>query len=161
MLLVTTIVEIYYNVILSWGLFYMLAAFPSIPWRQCDTNSSSYKCGNDYDPPTDYFLHNALGQVEEKSGDEFYSLINMGGLKWDNVFCYFIAWMVVCMSLIRGVKSSGKVVYFTALFPYFVLTILLIIVVQLNGAGEGIRQYLEPDPKHLYDPKVNICPVNT
>lgn len=38
-----------------------------------------------------------------------------------------------------------QVVWFTALFPYAVLIILLIRGIFLPGAGEGIRYYLTPD----------------
>ena len=42
---------------------------------------------------------------------------NVGGLRWQLVLCLAIAWVIVCLCLIKGVQSSGKVVYFTALFP--------------------------------------------
>lgn len=35
--------------------------------------------------------------------------------------CLFLAWVIVFLCLSKGVQSSGKVVYFTALFPYVVL----------------------------------------
>lgn len=38
---------------------------------------------------------------------------NMGGLKLDLVGCLAAAWIIVCLCLIKGVQSSGKVVYFT------------------------------------------------
>ena len=50
---------------------------------------------------------------------------NLGGLQWELVGCLLVAWALVCLTLIKGVKSSGKVVYFTAVFPYVVLGILL------------------------------------
>ena len=50
---------------------------------------------------------------------------NFGGLQWELVGCLLTAWAMVCLTLIKGVKSSGKVVYFTAVFPYVVLGILL------------------------------------
>ena len=48
---------------------------------------------------------------------------NVGALRWQLVLCLAVAWLIVCLCLIKGVQSSGKVVYFTALFPYLVLVI--------------------------------------
>ena len=39
---------------------------------------------------------------------------------------------------ISGVKSSGKVVWVTATAPYFILTILLMRGVFLEGAASGV-----------------------
>ena len=47
-----------------------------------------------------------------------------------------------------------QVVYFTAIFPYVMLTVLLIRGVTLPGAGQGIIYYLKPDFERLLDPRV-------
>ena len=71
---------------------------------------------------------------------------DLGAPRWQLVLCLLLAWIIVCASLIKGVKSSGKVVYFTAIFPYVVLVILLIRGVTLDGHYEGIEFYiLKPD----------------
>lgn len=44
--------------------------------------------------------------------------------------------------------------YFTALFPYVLLTVLLIRGVTLPGASEGIAYLLTPDLSRLRDPEV-------
>jgi len=68
---------------------------------------------------------------------------------WELVVCLAAAWFIVCMCLIKGVQSSGKVVYFTALFPYLVLVILLIRGVTLEGAYDGIVFYVVPDKEKI------------
>ena len=53
-----------------------------------------------------------------------------------------------------GVKTSGKVAYFTSLFPYLVLVILAGRGFSLPGAGEGISYYLHTDWNKLRDTRV-------
>ena len=53
----------------------------------------------------------------------------------------------------QGIKSSGKVVYVTATFPYLVLIVLLIRAVTLDGASLGIKFYLIPEWSRLADIK--------
>jgi SNF family Na+-dependent transporter len=48
-----------------------------------------------------------------------------------------------------------QVVYFTATFPYLMLTILLIRGLTLEGAWTGIKYYLTPDFTKLSEPRVS------
>lgn len=68
-----------------------------------------------------------------------------GGIRLELAFCLLVCWLIVFVCLVRGIKSMGKVVYFTALFPYFVLTILLIRGLTLEGSMDGIKFYLTPE----------------
>lgn len=51
-------------------------------------------------------------------------------------------------------QSAGKVVYFTTLFPYLMLTALIIRGVTLEGAAEGLLFYLLPDWSTLLEARV-------
>ena len=77
-----------------------------------------------------------------------------GGMRWDILGCLALSWILICLSLIKGIASYGKVVYFTTLFPYVVLTTLLIYVSTLDGFDNGINYYLTPDWDKLSDMSV-------
>ncbi|XP_076164615.1 sodium- and chloride-dependent glycine transporter 1 isoform X3 [Ptiloglossa arizonensis] len=70
---------------------------------------------------------------------------NFGGIRWELLGCLTLAWVICFLCLMRGVQSIGKVVYFTALFPYVMLTALLIRGVTLEGAAEGSLWFITPN----------------
>lgn len=75
---------------------------------------------------------------------------DLGPIIPELALCLFIVWVLVFFALFKGIKVTGKVVYFTATFPYVVLTILLIRGVTLPGAIDGIKFYLlQPDLSKL------------
>ncbi|XP_030554579.1 sodium- and chloride-dependent glycine transporter 1, partial [Drosophila novamexicana] len=97
-------------------------------------------------PAEEYFNNYVLGL---SSGIE-----ETGSIKFSLAACLLIAWVIVFLCLCKGVQSSGKVVYFTALFPYLVLVILFFRGVTLPGASTGILFYLTPDWKQLANAQV-------
>lgn len=68
--------------------------------------------------------------------------------------CLVLSWTVVALILIRGVKSSGKVSYFLAIFPYIILIILLVRALTLPGSLDGIVYFLKPQWSELLNAKV-------
>ncbi|XP_060687921.1 sodium- and chloride-dependent neutral and basic amino acid transporter B(0+)-like [Hemiscyllium ocellatum] len=84
------------------------------------------------------------------------SMDETGEVIWYLALCLLLAWLIVGAALSKGIKSSGKVVYFTATFPYVVLTILLIRGVTLEGASKGIEFYIgsQSDFSRLADAEV-------
>ncbi|KAK2151064.1 hypothetical protein LSH36_377g03025 [Paralvinella palmiformis] len=159
MVIVSALVGIYYNMIIAWSLYYLFASFTTkLPWKECNRDWAT-----DYDnwvpfgiynntlaeennfkrvlPTEQYLNRHVLGKDLPGIGMD-----NMGKIKWELVLCFLLAWIIVALSLIKGVKSSGKVVYFTALFPYVVLVILLVRGLTLQGYYQGIEFYiLKPD----------------
>ncbi|XP_072015115.1 sodium- and chloride-dependent neutral and basic amino acid transporter B(0+)-like [Amphiura filiformis] len=82
------------------------------------------------------------------------SMDETGGLVWQLALCLILAWIVVYICLIRGIHSIGKVVYFTATFPYVILVILLIRGLTLPGALEGIKFFVVPRWHHVLKAQV-------
>ncbi|XP_067382168.1 sodium- and chloride-dependent creatine transporter 1 isoform X2 [Channa argus] len=79
-----------------------------------------------------------------------------GDISYEMVLCLIATWIIVYFCMWKGVKSTGKVVYFTALFPYLVLVVLLAHGVTLPGALDGIVYYLKPDWSKLGEAQVWI-----
>ncbi|CAH1778090.1 unnamed protein product [Owenia fusiformis] len=82
------------------------------------------------------------------------SIEETGTIRWQLALCLLLAWVVIFLCLCKGIKSSGKVVYFTATFPYIVLVILLIRGVTLPGYWKGIEYYVTPKWDLLLNAKI-------
>nr|XP_045613817.1 sodium- and chloride-dependent glycine transporter 2-like [Procambarus clarkii] len=96
----------------------------------------------------DFFRNRMLG-VTGRSWED------MGGLRWELVGCLALAWVIVAACLAKGIKTTGKIVYFTTLFPYVVLMILFVRGVTLDGAYQGIEFYLlKPNMTRLMEVEV-------
>ncbi|KAL8616370.1 hypothetical protein ACOMHN_032224 [Nucella lapillus] len=76
-------------------------------------------------------------------------LHDLGSLQLHNALCLLVAWLLVALCLVRGVKSLGKVVYVTALLPYLLLTVFLVRGAMLPGAANGILFFIRPDFSRL------------
>ncbi|XP_048400381.1 sodium- and chloride-dependent neutral and basic amino acid transporter B(0+)-like isoform X3 [Stegostoma tigrinum] len=84
------------------------------------------------------------------------SMDETGRIVWYLALCLLLVRLTVGAALSKGIKSSGKVVYFTATFPYVALTILLIRGITLEGASNGIEFYIgsQSDFSKLADAEV-------
>ncbi|XP_077969048.1 sodium- and chloride-dependent taurine transporter-like [Styela clava] len=202
-LVIVTLLNIYYIIILAWAVFYLFQSFTAtLPWALCgqywntdccvqnfktdlkyinyteyllpkedtttamtpittalpitiNTTEMPYlgyyinftKCNGSYTrPETEYWENRVLGL----SG----GLDEVGSIRWELALCLLLVWVVCYFCIWKGIKSTGKVVYFTATFPFLMLIVLLIRGVTLPGAELGIRFYLTPDIARLSDPQV-------
>ncbi|XP_076468200.1 sodium- and chloride-dependent taurine transporter-like [Babylonia areolata] len=98
------------------------------------------------DPVTEFWERKVLGL---SSGVDV-----PGTVKWDLALCLLLAWGLVYFCIWKGIKSSGKVMYFTATSPYVLMLVLLIRGVTLEGASTGLRYYLLPEWSRLLDIQV-------
>lgn len=97
--------------------------------------------------PSDEYFHNYMLDISSGIHD-------MGSVRWQLSLCLLLSWILVYVALIKGVKSFGKLTYFTAFFPYLVMTILLIRAATLPGYMDGIWFYVTPQWHKLSEAKV-------
>ncbi|KAH9524608.1 Sodium- and chloride-dependent taurine transporter [Bulinus truncatus] len=81
-------------------------------------------------------------------------LHEMGQFKWDLTLCFLFTWIIVYLCICKGIKSSGKIMYFTATSPYFFLIVLLVKSSTLDGAKEGVAYYVTPNFTMLLNSQV-------
>ncbi|XP_059195564.1 sodium- and chloride-dependent transporter XTRP3-like [Centropristis striata] len=139
---------LYYNIINAWSFWYLFHSFQSVlPWADCPINSNRTgpieECEKATSTP--YFFYretlNISPNIEEN-----------GGIHTGQALCLVLAWLITYLFIVRGVKSTGKVVYFTATFPYVVLCIYLVRGVTLHGAINGVKYMFTPKMEQLADP---------
>lgn len=63
-----------------------------------------------------------------------------------------LSWLIAYLAAWKGLKSTGKMVYFTCLCPYVVLLILLIWGATLEGCGEGLKYLFYPKWDKVAEP---------
>ncbi|XP_041093097.1 sodium- and chloride-dependent creatine transporter 1-like isoform X2 [Polyodon spathula] len=166
----------YYIMVLAWGFYYFVKSFSAtLPWATCKNPWNSADC-------IEFFRHDechngTIGNAtfgnmtcEELANGrspiiEFWEnkVLNIsegleypGVMNWEVTLCLLATWVIVYFCVWKGVKSTGKIVYFTATFPYVVLVILLVRGVTLPGAYDGILYYLKPDWSKLRSAQVWI-----
>ncbi|XP_053672297.1 sodium- and chloride-dependent glycine transporter 1 [Anopheles nili] len=158
----------YYNAIISYPILFLWRSMQSnLPWETCDNpwntarclelrgghqvdlflNNSQLTVAERYRTPADEFFHNEILQLSD-------GIDHLDGIVWPLLVCDVIAWIVIFCCIAKGVQSVGKVVYFTATFPFAILAVLLVRGVTLPGAMDGIRFYIMPQWDQLWNLRV-------
>ncbi|XP_068893978.1 sodium- and chloride-dependent transporter XTRP3 isoform X1 [Tenebrio molitor] len=146
--IVTFFVALYYNVIITWCFYYLFNSFQDpLPWQDCAVVNGTPVPECDKSSATAYFWYRT-------TLDAAVSIEDPGAPRWWIVLCLLLSWIIVFFIVMKGIQSSGKVVYFTSMFPYLVLTIFFIRGITLNGASAGLAHMYTPKVEKLLDPKV-------
>jgi len=180
MIIISLIVAIYYNVIMAYSIIYVGASLRgvrgSLPWAACSewwgADGNCTARGNlTADQAAELRLKRCSAVLRDNctqlqsSAEQFWEKYilglgpgftqqnfgDLGGWKWDLPLALALSWAIVFLCLMKGVKSSGKVVYFTATFPYVVLIALLVRGVTLDGAHKGLEFLFIPKWEKLAD----------
>ncbi|NXF48122.1 SC6A7 protein, partial [Oceanites oceanicus] len=166
MLIVSSLVSLYYNVIIAWAFYYLGSSFQSpLPWS-CDAPSNADLCQVVTVTCWACVLQNTSGSTSRVSASEVFwneqvlgvthssGLGDPGPVQWPLALCLLAAWVLVFLGMLRGIRRSGKVGYFTATFPYLVILILIVRGATLDGSLDGVRFYLSSDWSRLQSAQV-------
>ncbi|KAH8398994.1 hypothetical protein KR222_010468 [Zaprionus bogoriensis] len=158
----TALATTYYACIMALTIRYLVVSFSDVlPWTYCLAEWGS-QCiataavGNNATNATIhgissaelYFTRSVLREPDslEEGG--------LGTPSWEMVLCLLVTWIIIAITLLKGIRSSGKASYFLALFPYVIMFILLVRAVTLPGAWQGIAYFVKPQWDQLLNPNV-------
>ncbi|XP_034450195.1 sodium- and chloride-dependent GABA transporter 2-like [Hippoglossus hippoglossus] len=159
-----------YSIVLAWALLYLIYCFrATLPWATCNNPWNTDRCV-DLTSANWTAVHSGNLSVNwtsenltKSSASEFWErgVLSMSGgidevgtVKWELLLCLLACWVACYFCIWKGVRSTGKVVYVTAVFPYVMLVILLVRGLTLPGAWQGVVFYLYPEPSRLADLQV-------
>lgn len=121
---------LYYNVIISWSLFYFSQSFQQpLPWSECPlvkNRTITRKIQSDISLAVNLTVNHkellsadVVPECEKSSATTFYwyrkaldisdDISEGGGLNWKMTVSLLGAWILVCLAMIKGIQSSGKV----------------------------------------------------
>uniref|UniRef100_A0A1B0GCH5 Sodium-neurotransmitter symporter n=1 Tax=Glossina morsitans morsitans TaxID=37546 RepID=A0A1B0GCH5_GLOMM len=161
---INIICTIYYSVIIAYPLMFLkhIIFQAKLPWDSCDNSWNTDHCidvhqvmhhnfteREDLRTPADEFFHFEILRISK-------GIEELGDIVWPLFWSLAMAWALVYICIINGIKTVGvgKVVYFTATFPYLILFVLFVRGITLPGAAKGIIFYIKPEWLRLLDLKV-------
>ncbi|XP_037372871.1 orphan sodium- and chloride-dependent neurotransmitter transporter NTT5 [Talpa occidentalis] len=148
--MVCLIMGSYYSVLTAWCLYYLIQSFQSpLPWTLCpslgNSNKTDPECART--TPTTYFWYRHVLMTTDE--------IEMGGLPVRHLsMSLFVTWSIICISVIKGPKSIGKMLYISVLLPYIILFCLIIRSLLMEGARFGLKTLLATQVSALYSVEV-------
>ncbi|TRY57272.1 hypothetical protein DNTS_003317 [Danionella cerebrum] len=106
---ISFIMSTYYNIIITWALYYMFSSFRSnLLWENCNNTWNTVNCT---DTVTNSSSSSTASQqffnykvLERTSGVE-----ETGTLRWELFLLLMLGWILVYLCIFKGVKSTGKV----------------------------------------------------
>lgn len=130
MLISAFLIISYYGVVMAWSLLYFFESF-TVSWAG----------------QAEGFFYNNVLALSSGVG-------SLGGIVWPILLALVAVWILIYFSIWKGVRSVGKIVWWTVPLPILLLVVLFIRGVTLPGAMDGILVYLSPDWSALLSPKI-------
>ncbi|XP_062561319.1 sodium-dependent nutrient amino acid transporter 1-like [Armigeres subalbatus] len=159
-----SIVISYYAATIAVAIRYFAASFSGeLPWATCDPSWTDVNCINSSDITAKSSIINSTLPVKTSAelyytravtGEDFLVGDEIGLPEWKLGLCLLFIWVCMTFMLIKGIKGSGKISYFLALFPYVVMLFFAIYAFTLEGAMDGLLYFIKPEWDQLLNPTV-------
>uniref|UniRef100_A0A7E4V3A1 Transporter n=1 Tax=Panagrellus redivivus TaxID=6233 RepID=A0A7E4V3A1_PANRE len=191
MVFLSCIIAVYYNMITSWALHYLVNSVKAaLPWATCNNHWNSENCtawnrgavsacmsingtmlvnGTCLVSPELISEYNASGHAPVTHGSgilpsaEYFhrevlmlssGITDFQTVNWQLAICLLVAWTAVFLASFKGIKTSGKVVYVTAMLPYIILFVMFIRFLTLPGSIDGLMHFFKPKWHLLLDLRI-------
>ncbi|XP_005108791.1 sodium-dependent neutral amino acid transporter B(0)AT3-like [Aplysia californica] len=151
--IVSFYLALYYNTIMSWCLVYLFQSFQSpLPWAACphtfgDNDSYVIEPECEKSSPPSYFWYRSTLNTAP-------TIESIPEFNWKIALGLLMAWVIVFLCILKGIQTTGKVVYVTATFPYLVLVAFFFRGITLEGFDRGLEHLFVPEWHRLLDPAV-------
>lgn len=103
-LVASSFISIYYNMIVAWCFYYLFISFQeTLPFGECPTvdgNLTNPECA--IAGKTSYYWYRKALNISP-------SISEPGKVQWHLALVLLLAWIVVFLCTMKGVKSTGKV----------------------------------------------------
>nr|AKN21436.1 slc6a-16 [Schmidtea mediterranea] len=138
-----------------------------LPWTVCTNSFNTPRCINSskftgnfsnssYESSVDEFWYYFVTGEQRLNGSFMELTDPLGAPRLPTVICVFVVLCLGALTIMFGVKVSGKIMYVTVMFPYISILQFLFLGCSLPGAANGIKFYLYPDVSKFFDPSVYI-----
>ncbi|XP_072118537.1 sodium-dependent proline transporter isoform X2 [Mobula birostris] len=109
MLVVASLVSLYYNVIIAWTFYYLGSSFQNpLPWS-CEAPANIQLCQNLTSNQSDLSASEVFWNEQVLGLTGSTGLGDPGPVRWQLAICLLAAWVFIFLCCLKGIRSSGKV----------------------------------------------------
>lgn len=140
------ITALYYNVIVGYALFYFVNSFADpMPWTKADHDCPSTGIMS----PVTYFWSNFLGYTDKDNECQTFEASGESFVSGSVLVCTLVTWLLVFLSLFKGIRPLSIIVYPTFLIPAVMVVVFMIYGCTLDNAQEGFDMYLKGEDSDI------------
>uniref|UniRef100_A0A1I8IRP1 Transporter n=1 Tax=Macrostomum lignano TaxID=282301 RepID=A0A1I8IRP1_9PLAT len=166
MFIVTFFTIIYYQIVLSWVVYYLFSSLTAqLPFGHCNNTWNTPGCRTisqwnltvSDDKHTIAFNNGSINVTDMTArtpSEEYFRFFVLaesgdigilGEINWRLALSLLFAWACVFVVLFQSVTSPKKVIYVTVVVPWLLMIVFLIATAMLPGSSIGFRYFLSPN----------------